>query len=788
MSNFLIIGCGARESAVLRNLKRVKNNTVFCYIPHEHPDVSKHSDGYCCFENNTIDNYQCLNYCKVNKIKYVFIGSENYINTDLSTFLEANSKNITCICPSKEAAQIETSKYFARNLLENHEILKKFNPGWCCIDLSTSFTKIMDFIKKYNNNIVIKSDGLKSGKGVKVYDVHIFSLQEIIETIYNLFADGETKIILEERIVSDNEFSLFTFTDSINCSHTFPVKDFKRLHFGNNGPNTGSMGCIYDNGTLKYLTPELINEAENINHMVIERMKSINLPFKGILYGSYIVTPTGNLKIIEFNCRLGDPEGVMIMNRMETDFGLVCKSISKKKLSEIDIKYTRSSKYAICKYIVPSTYPLGKNSGFNLKLIDNSYCYHGAIKHYRDFNTYDGTSSRTLVYYSTSNESLELAETQADIYFNAMLKKNPEKLYYRKNISIDYKNEGFFDFNKQEFIIETDSDNSSDEFDVYKNSGVDVNEGNRAVKNIAPLLVDTHDNNVLGEVGGFGGLYDLDYVKSACLNPVLVTSIDGVGTKSIFSVEHFELDGYTMLGCDIVNHCVNDILVQGANPLFFTDYFASSVLNSDELYYFIKGVSKACKEVGCALIGGETAEMPNIYEKGMHDLVGNIVGVVDKHEIIDGKKNVKRGDVMVSMSSSGPHTNGFSLIRKLYKENAVSFDTNMIKTLCNPHRCYLNEFNMLKNNNIDIHGMAHITGGGLRDNIKRVVPDDMEINFQSFEYTEVFQRLQHIGNIPNNEMERVFNCGIGMVFIVSESDANTMLEMFTDSQIIGVIA
>lgn len=845
MPNILLIGCGARESAVLRNLKRNKDNKVFCYLPHQHPEVLKYATGWSYFENGKLDLKQCLKYCRDNKITLVFIGSENYINGALAIYLESNISTLKCICPSAITAQIETSKVFARNLIQRDKLIQKYNPDFITVSTETSFGTIINFIKRFDNNIVVKADGLCSGKGVKVYGVHMHTIDEIFEYIHELLKTSEF-VLLEERIISDNEFSLFSFTDTISCQHTFPIKDFKRLESGNKGPNTGSMGCIYDNGSLTYLTPELINEAENINSRVIELLNNIDCSYKGVLYGSYIVTSRGELKIIEFNCRLGDPEGVMVMNRMKTDFGLVCKRIAAKRLSDIEIEYEKDTPFAICKYIVPYCYPLKKCEDFRIKLpkVKTSAmknCYVGSVK--RDYNGKKyGTSSRTMVAYGTSKTSLEDAEKKADILLSKMHKnnicQNIPKLYYRKNLVLDYRNELSFykndNFEADEDVckimtnplnaenelvnleIVSDEENDSDTYsdidenvkeetdrlindvvddffdnqpaDLYKTSGVDVNEGNKAVKAIVPLLKYTHDNNVLGEVGGFGGLYDLGYVKSVCLNPVLVTSIDGVGTKSIFSVENFELDGYTMLGKDIVNHCVNDILVQGAVPLFFTDYFASSVLNSDELYCFIKGVSEACKSANCALIGGETAEMPNIYEKGMHDLVGNIVGVVDKQEIIDGKKNVKRGDVLVSLSSSGPHTNGFSLIRKLYQKHYSLFTSDMIKTLCSPHRSYLKEFQNLQNNDIDIHGMAHITGGGIMDNILRVIPEDMSVNLTTFEYTEIFQRLQQIGCISDDQMQKVFNCGIGMVFIVSETDANTMLEMYTDSQIIGVVS
>ena len=833
-ANILIIGCGAREISIFRNLKKNIDNKIYFYVPYQHPYIYNKADGYKVFDR-VVNFFECYMYCIEKSVKYVIIGSENYISDGIVDYIETINRDIVCIAPPKKVAKIETSKKFARNLLKNN-CMSCYNPDYIYVTSTTTFVKIIEFINKYKYDVVVKANGLYSGKGVKVYGIHMLSLADIIKEIYTILDNGDS-LVLEERIDSDNEFSFMTFTDGIHFSHTFPIKDFKRLTRGNEGPNTGSMGSIYDSNRLHYLNNALIEETKRINENVIHilnKYKQKSEYYKGVLYGSFIVDKNCKLKVIEFNCRFGDPESILIMETMKNNFIEVCHHIANKTLNLLNIEYD-NTKHTMCKYLVPKGYPENPIDNFQIDLtdltkseLDNS-CIIGGVK--GTFDDLYGTKSRSIAVYSTSNIDLYEAECKIDMIINKIMDKSKYSFYYRSKLAYDYEKYrasnqklllGFdmlspIQVNKISLQINTDlnslcdtdsnSKNCTDDYNEethelvnnmikstvienigsYLNSGVNIDEGNRAVKNISRLVSSTFDNNVVSEIGNFGGMYELRNITQTCLNPVLVTSIDGVGTKSVFSVEHYELDGFEMLGQDIVNHSINDILVQGAIPLFFTDYFASSVLNSDELYYFIKGVSNACKASQCVLIGGETAEMPNIYEPGRHDLVGSIVGVVDKHEIINGKIDVKSGDLMVAINSSGPHTNGFSLIRKIYNENKSKFTSDMIETLAKPHKCYLQEYIKICEEDIDIHGMAHITGGGLVENIRRVVPDNLVVNLYNFEYSDIFKKLQKIGNIPDKEMQRVFNCGIGMIFIVNQNDANLITSLFNEARIIGDI-
>ena len=315
------------------------------------------------------------------------------------------------------------------------------------------------------------------------------------------------------------------------------------------------------------------------------------------------------------------------------------------------------------------------------------------------------------------------------------------------------------------------------ENDPYKLAGVDITAGNDLVDKIKNEVASSHNQNVLGNIGGFAGMYELnkDYIE-----PVMVACTDGVGTKVALAQENNQIEG---IGQDLVAMCVNDLIVCGAKPLFFLDYFASSKLEVEEASKIIKNISEACKNSGCALLGGETAEMPGHYVGKNFDLAGFSVGCVEKEKIINGK-NIKEGDILIGIESSGPHSNGFSLIRKIIKDSSAKEDElkKIIKLALKPTHLYPNIIMRLIEK-FSIHGMAHITGGGLTENIPRSLPKNLsaDISLTSWELPEIFKWLQEKGGIANDDLLRIFNCGIGMVLIVDESISEEIKSDIKDS-------
>lgn len=330
----------------------------------------------------------------------------------------------------------------------------------------------------------------------------------------------------------------------------------------------------------------------------------------------------------------------------------------------------------------------------------------------------------------------------------------------------------------------------SNDKSAYEEAGVNINVAEEGVDRIKPHIRSTFTEDTVSDIGLFGGLTSLRKAKKY-KDPVLVQSIDGVGTK----LQVAEMTGkFSTIGKCLVNHCVNDILSQGAKPLTFLDYFATVKLIPVILEEIVRGASKACLEVGCTIVGGETAEMPGTYQEGRHDLVGCITGVVEREEIIDGKK-IEGEDVLIGISSNGLHTNGYSLARKAFFSTAglkVQDYVNELgctvgEELLKVHKCYFHQVYPLLQH-FDIRGIAHITGGGLIDNIARLLPEGLcaEINYQ-WEIPSVFKMIQEIEKVSWPEMQRVFNLGMGMVLIVRPDQVMDVRITLNDSLVIGVV-
>ncbi len=331
---------------------------------------------------------------------------------------------------------------------------------------------------------------------------------------------------------------------------------------------------------------------------------------------------------------------------------------------------------------------------------------------------------------------------------------------------------------------------------TYKDSGVDINKSNIAKKKLKEVVKSTFSKNVLTNIGTFGALYYFDHDDYK--KPVLVSSTDGVGTKIKLAIKSKKFD---TIGQDLVNHCVNDILAMGAKPLYFLDYIALGKMRPNVVEDIVIGLAKACKENNCSLIGGETAEMPGLYKASDFDLAGFIVGIADKDKIIDGSK-IEEGDVIIGLASNGLQTNGYSLANKVFfdiggyklddKPDELEGQT-LVQALMAVHPSYLKPIEQLIKNEVEIKGMAHITGGGLLENIPRILPTDMSVKIDktSWEVPAIFTLIKRIGNVPEKDMYRTLNMGIGYVFIVSREEAakasNVLSEMKVEHYVIGEV-
>lgn len=740
-SNIGIIGCGGRENAIGKSLKKDNNQLKLFYIG-THKNIGLDLIN-AIYKNIDINNpNSVLLWAQTNNLELVIIGPEQPLENGIVDVLEDN--NINCFGPRKDLAMLETSKLFCRNFLSTLEIKlnTKLNPEYFFYD---NQTKLINHIKSYNKKFVIKQDILAGGKGVLVMDDHFKTNQEAIE-ICTDYLNNNIPFHIEEKFEGE-EFSLMSFTDGINIQHCPPIQDYKRLLYNNNGPNTGGMGCIMN--CLSFLDEDDLEYARKINSAVINNIKNYlktKYYYKGILYGSFIKTKNG-IRVIEYNCRFGDPEVISLLENMKTPFINICYDINNGTLKD---ELIFDNNPTITKYIVPEGYPFNsmKNYEFYIHKINMENIIWANCENID--NHYIQLGSRIFAYTLKGNYINDIKYK-----INTELSKVQGRLYFREDIGSV----------KLSSLINS----------KYADAGVDIDTGNNIVKKIQKFIKQTENSSVLSKSGSFNGMIEYN-------NTVLVSSMDGVGTKSIFVKNIMGSKGLINLGEDLVNHCINDILVSGAQPLFFLDYFASSKLSSDEVVNFVNGVSNACKNSNVILAGGETAEMPNVYKDNHCDLVGTIVGVLDKNNIIDGKKNIKNGDIIIGLKSNGLHTNGYSLLRKLIdigKNTNNEPSKNVIETLCRPHKCYLEEINYLLKK-IKINGLCHITGGGLIDNPPRILPNNLklDLHYDKLFDDELYDWIKSLNYVTENEMLKVFNCGYGMLIIISEEEYKKIIDEY----------
>ena len=769
MKSIVIVGCGSRECAVLMkfiNTNYAKTYTFYTVGTYLNPFMVENSTFLLV---NSLTSKEIMKLTVFdNDVELVFIGPEQPIVEGLVDKLEM--KGIFCIAPKKNMALIESSKAFTRNLLEKNNMMK-YNPIFKVVKKDTMFEDLMAEIEHFNKQKVIKKNGLCGGKGVYVEGDHFSDINSefmLLNDLKNYIKTDD--IVIEEKLIG-LEFSLMSLVDRKgNMTHLRPVFDYKRLYDDDKGPNTGSMGSVMlsKESTQKYISNGIIKEAEKINKNVIDALNKTNDDnYVGVLYGSFMLCKDNILKVIEFNCRLGDPEGILSLFSIEQNLIEIFIDIKNGTLKHVE----QLNKNLVCVYAVPKNYAL-KNitRNYNIyfrgdlqKINDNicSYPYKRELFSKGLAMIYGSCELVDSHLYTSTSRTILLVGIDIFLY------KAYKKVY--DNIDDIIGN------------LRYRTDIGSKFLSNYEKAGISIDNANNSVSSIKSLICSTYNNNVMGNHGDFGGCYKLG-------NNELVCSIDGVGTKTHFIDTYFKNHDYESLGMDIVNHNINDILVMGAIPLLFLDYYGCSTLDYNKFIYFIRGASKALTLNGnIPLIGGETAEMPKTYNKNTVDIVGCIVGM-KKSDFIKFPRQPKAHDIIVGIESDGPHTNGFSLINsidwyEIGKSKQIKKDDieNLLYTLKKPHKNYLPFIEKFVNKygNTSIIRMCHITGGGLLENIKRVIPNDVKIILDYTKLDSLFpywcKMVESLTKTSRNEMYRVFNCGIGFTLILDEIVYNKVI-------------
>lgn len=731
----LIVGSGGREHAIGWKLAQSPRLSGLLFAPGN-AGTSALGENFALHPED-IPGLRAL--AREKKVDLVVIGPEAPLAAGAADALR--EAGLAVFGPSLAAARIESSKVFAKDFMQRHGI------PTARFESFTSLEPALAALRAAPYPVVIKASGLAAGKGV-LLPRSLAEGEDILRAILQdraFGAAGDTVVI--EECLSGEEISLLAFTDGQTVRPLPPAQDHKRLQDGDQGPNTGGMGAY---APAPNCPPELIAElTRTILQPAVDGLRLEGSPFVGILYAGLMLTAAGP-QVLEFNCRFGDPETQVLLPLLESDLLEIMLACVEGRLDQMDIRWRADS--AACIVLASENYPEKSITGREIKGLDQTapqaMIFHAGTKRLGEPVV---TSGGRVLGVTAWGADLTTALDTAYALVNRI---EFQGMHYRHDIGWRAR--------------------QAQGTNAYAQSGVDISAGNRAVELMKSAVQATYSPQVLAGIGAFGGLWDAQSLQSL-RHPVLVASTDGVGTKVKLAAA---VQRYATIGQDLVNHCINDILVQGAAPLFFLDYFASAHLDPEIVAQVVGGVAGACQAAGIALLGGETAEMPGVYQPDEFDLAGTIIGVVEKEQILPRREDMQPGDLLIGLRSSGPHTNGYSLIRRLFAAEPLmeihpALGISLADALLAPHRSYLPLLKPI----IDhpaylVKGLAHITGGGFIENIPRILPDQLGavVHLGAFPIPPIFRLIQERGQISQAEMARVFNLGIGMVAVVALKD------------------
>ncbi|MEL6890436.1 MAG: phosphoribosylamine--glycine ligase [Actinomycetota bacterium] len=650
---------------------------------------------------------------------------------------ECARRGLPCFGPTADLARLEASKSWAREIATELGIP---GPRWARFEGAGATAEATAWWQELDAPVVVKLDGLAAGKGVAVPATRAETERAIVDA-------GDGPFVLEERLTGP-ECSLLALCDGTTVVALPLAQDHKRIGEGDTGPNTGGMGT-YAPAPVPHTPAEL---AEQFVQPVLDHFRTAGTPYVGVVFAGLMITADGP-RLIEYNVRFGDPETQSVLPLMESDLAELAFAATEGRLAESTVTISNDS--AVTVVAASPGYPSTPTTG--AMIID------AGVDDQTEWTTHrfdagvaaDGTTGGGRVLAVTGvGRDLDEARTLA---YRRMAAISFPGMQVRRDIG----------WRAPGAVLSS-----------YAAAGVDIDEGTRAVDQMRAAVESTHDvgsgRGVLQGVGGFGGVFSGAAVKELD-DPVLVASTDGVGTKVELAARLGMVRG---VGADIVNHCIGDVLVQNARPLFFLDYIAASVLDADMVAEVVTGMAEACRVANCAVLGGETAEMPGVYQPGAFDIAGTLVGVADRAALLP-RADVATGDVVIGVASSGPHTNGYSLLRKLFAWIPMDampggLDRPLGEALLEPHRNYLDPLRTALEGG-RVKALAQITGGGLPENLPRVLPDDVsaEIELGSWPVPPLFRLVEELTpSMSIEERYRTLNMGIGMTVVCAPDDVD----------------
>ncbi|OIW33852.1 phosphoribosylamine--glycine ligase [Coniochaeta ligniaria NRRL 30616] len=744
----LLIGNGGREHALAWKLSqspRVESiivapgNGGTASLPKVRNDSSVAADDYPGL----------VALAQKNNVNLVVPGPEAPLVDGVEGFFRA--AGIPCFGPSKEAARMEGSKTFSKDFMKKHAI------PTAAYENFSDYEQARAYLDSVGHDVVIKASGLAAGKGVIIPQSKEEALKALKEIMLDkAFGDAGDEVVIEEFLTGD-ELSFLSFCDGETIKSLPPAQDHKRIGEGDTGPNTGGMGCY---APTNLATPELIKMVEaEILQPTIDGMKKDGIPFVGCLFTGLMITPKGP-KVLEYNVRFGDPETQTVLPLLKDDLADIMIACTAGLLSYVPV--TSTPEFSATVVVAAGGYPDAYAKGTPMQVQSppaGINIFHAGTKTSSEGGLV--TAGGRVIAATATAESLKSAVAKA---YDGVKLISFDKMYYRKDIA-------------HRAFRKTDA---SSEALTYAQSGVSIEAGNELVQRIKKAVASTRRPGADAEIGGFGGEVDLSKAGHPDA-PIIVGAIDGVGTKLMIAQA---LNKHDTVGIDLVAMNVNDLVVQGADPFMFLDYYGCSKLNLEVAVPFVEGVATGCRISGCALVGGETAEMPGMYKEEDYDAAGAAIGVMKADQRLPRKEDMVEGDVLIGLGSSGVHSNGFSLARRIIARSQLSYTDaapwdesgkSVGENLLTPTRIYVQPLlKVLRSEEGKaVKGLAHITGGGLSENVPRMLPKHLaaEIDLKTWEAPAVFKWMRKAGNVEPVEMARTFNNGIGMVAAVQAENA-----------------
>ncbi|RDL35077.1 Glutathione synthetase ATP-binding protein [Venustampulla echinocandica] len=741
----LLVGNGGREHALAWKLSQSPLVESIIAVP------GNGGTSTCPkVENNTsvkADDYPGLvAFAQKNNINLVVPGPEAPLVDGIEGYFKA--VGIRCYGPSKLAARMEGSKTFSKDFMKRHNI------PTAAYENFSDYESARKYLDSIDHNVVLKASGLAAGKGVIIPTTKEEAQQALKEIMLDKeFGAAGDEVVIEEFLEGD-ELSILSFSDGYTIRSLPPAQDHKRIFDGDQGPNTGGMGCY---APTNIATKELIEEIEKtVLQPTIDGMRNEGFPFLGTLFTGLMITKTGP-KVLEYNVRFGDPETQTLLPLLseDTDLAKVMIACTEHWLSGVTVKVDQkaSATVVVAAGGYPGPYAKGTPMQVSTPAADTNIFHAGTAIKDSQLQTAGG---RVIAAQATA-ETLEQAVKKAYLGVEHI---KFDKMFYRKDIA-------------HRALKPTAS---TQEALTYAKAGVSIDAGNALVERIKKAVAATRQPGADAEIGGFGGEVDLAKAGYASA-PITVGAIDGVGTKLMIAQA---MDKHDTVGIDLVAMNVNDLVVQGAKPFMFLDYYGCSQLNLETAAAFVEGVAAGCIDATCTLVGGETAEMPGMYQKDDYDAAGCAVGAMTQDLRLPRKEDMVEGDVLLGLASHGVHSNGFSLVRKIIARENLSYtdtapwdeSTSVGLSLLTPTRIYVRSLLSVTNKKL-VKGLSHITGGGLTENVPRMLPAHLsaEIDVAAWQLPPVFKWLKQAGNVPAAEMGRTFNTGLGMVAVVSQGNA-----------------